>query len=757
MEELKFKISSALKDIIGRDLITDDNIAIFELVKNAYDAYATRVDITFENIYSENSRIIIKDNGKGMSLDDIKNKWLFVAYSAKKEGTEDESFDYRDNIYQKRAFAGAKGIGRFSCDRLGKELLLESTKRERKSNTELIITDWRLFEQDLKDEFIDITVAHETKPKSSYGLDHGTVLEITNLRSDWSREKFLQLKRSLAKLINPNRDKSKHDFKIFLNVPEELEHDKQEDGYNERVNGEVQNLIFETLEIKTTVIESSISIDGKTITTKLKDGGTLIYNIEENNLFKSLKDSSITIFYLNQSAKLTFARRMGLSSKEYGHIFVFKNGFRVYPYGETGEDPFKVDVRKAQGYARNLGNREIIGQINIDSNDIDLKETTSRGDGFIKNTTYKELEDYFWQTLRRLEKYVVDVQKWGLSIEDLDENESNSFKERIIELISNLTGSSEIIDFDYGEQFIELIKEAQSESTEKVLSNLEKLALNEKDESLLEDVKKVRKDFQEIRTAKTEIEKSLKEEERKRIQVSEDLEQKETENLFLKSVKSQDFDEIISFLHHIRISSTLIDKKLKNLLFEIKKDELDATKIIQIVQGISLENKKVNSVARFATKANFKLYTSEKEIDIVNYIEEYVVNILGLDPDQEPKIHLNKNGIIFSMNLRPIEINILIDNLISNSRKANAKNIEIQFRTDEEGDLIMEFKDDGDGIDKKNYENIFELGYTTTGGSGIGLHHISNILSKINGKVYVDSVLKEGTIFTFKFKGSNGL
>ena len=77
-EQLRFKVSSALKNIIGSDLISDDFIAVFELVKNAYDAHASKVEITFENIYSDNAKIIIKDNGKGMNYDDLINKWLLM-------------------------------------------------------------------------------------------------------------------------------------------------------------------------------------------------------------------------------------------------------------------------------------------------------------------------------------------------------------------------------------------------------------------------------------------------------------------------------------------------------------------------------------------------------------------------------------------------------------------------------------------------------------------------------------------------------
>lgn len=49
MDELYFSVKTGLKDIIGKDLITDDNIAIFELVKNSYDAHANDVIITFKD------------------------------------------------------------------------------------------------------------------------------------------------------------------------------------------------------------------------------------------------------------------------------------------------------------------------------------------------------------------------------------------------------------------------------------------------------------------------------------------------------------------------------------------------------------------------------------------------------------------------------------------------------------------------------------------------------------------------------------
>ena len=95
-EKLHFKVSSGLKDIIGKDLITNELVAIFELVKNGYDADATEINLI---INSYENYIIIQDNGKGMNRDDIENKWLFVAHSEKKDS---------DKVY-----AGSKGIGVF--------------------------------------------------------------------------------------------------------------------------------------------------------------------------------------------------------------------------------------------------------------------------------------------------------------------------------------------------------------------------------------------------------------------------------------------------------------------------------------------------------------------------------------------------------------------------------------------------------------------------------------------------------------------
>ena len=178
MDEVKFRVSAELKNILGRDLITSDNIAVLELVKNSYDAHATKVEITFGD-----DCIVIADNGKGMSKDDIINKWLFIAYSAKSDGTEDKN--YRSKI--RRDFAGAKGIGRLSCDRLARYLTMKTVSEET-GQLETLKVDWAKFENRQTEEMDTISVDYESSDASFVFPDsqsHGTSLTFTGLHGNW--------------------------------------------------------------------------------------------------------------------------------------------------------------------------------------------------------------------------------------------------------------------------------------------------------------------------------------------------------------------------------------------------------------------------------------------------------------------------------------------------------------------------------------------------------------------------------------------
>ena len=414
-KQLAFKVSSGLKNIIGKDLISDRFIAIFELVKNSYDAGASKVKINFDKDKDGQSRIIISDDGCGMNYNDIINKWLFVAYSEKKK----KNVSYREDI--KREVAGAKGVGRFSCDRLGEKLRL-MTKTINDKDVHVVDVNWSNFEIDDTKEFMQIPVNYSVAKKLPNSSESGTTLIIEFLREEWDRTALLRLKRSLMKLISPEVDKGENPFCIDLIVPREEENDrnilknKKINPERDIVNGIIRNDVFEKLNIKTTNIKVEISKDGKFILTQLFDRGEFIFEIKEKNRkYILLKDICISIFYLNRSAKMSFTMQMGgVQPLKYGSVFIYKNGFRINPFGEPGQDFFNIDQRKAQGWKRFLGTREIMGRISINGSNEQFIETSSRAHGFVQTEAVNMLGDFFLEkVLKVLEKYVVNIISWG--------------------------------------------------------------------------------------------------------------------------------------------------------------------------------------------------------------------------------------------------------------------------------------------------------------------------------------------------------
>ncbi|WP_310554661.1 ATP-binding protein [Flavobacterium sp.] len=786
---LSFKVSSALKNIIGSDLINDDFIAVFELVKNSYDAHATKVEIIFENIYSNRAKIIIKDNGKGMNYEDLINKWLFVAYSAKIEGTEEDNYDYRDKIKVKRAYAGAKGIGRFSCDRLGSNLYLETIKDEPNPKVEVLVTDWNKFEGDIKDEFVNIKVLQETIEESNYNVEHGTVLEITNLKSKWNREKFLELKDALSRLINPNTINENDSFKILLKVREEIDNDKEQFlknknqvnhpkspidpnlvQYKKIVNVEIQNLIFDTLGIKTTYIESKAN--NSEIITTLFEAGKMVYSITEENPFTDFKDLNFAIYFLNQSAKSIFSRRMGLQPVEYGHIFVYKNGLRIFPYGERGEDPLKMDNRKAQGHSRYLGTREVIGYISIEGINNNLRETSSRGDGLIKTQTYLDLENWFYETLKKLEKYTIEITDWGnsLSTEEFinfdnvfvknkgQENEKiNNINDNLRKLLNGLTNSKNVIRFEVSAEILSILNKKSENSINTVLSNLTEQIKTDsfnKDE-VINTIKKAEKKIDELRKVKDEAEAEAFEKLIENEKLSKELNEEISKKLFDNSINNRDKKDLLTLQHQIVHTASNITFSLDELVKSINSN-LSKDKLIEEVLNINLEVKKILSASRFVTNAGFSLESEKITEDIIQFSYDYIQNnyipVNSFIHQKQPlKINFEKpNNLKKKIKFRPLEITVLLDNLFSNSKKAKAKTIDITWIKDKEN-FILRFKDDGDGVPEEIKSKIFDFGFTRTDGSGIGLSLTKQTLEKLDAKIDVNTNFEKGVEFLIKF------
>ncbi|MCB2218088.1 MAG: ATP-binding protein [Desulfobulbaceae bacterium] len=776
---LNFKISAGLKRIIGRDLITNNLVAVFELVKNSFDAHASRVDLVFEK-----DRLLIIDNGKGMSYADIIEKWLFVAYSAKSEGTED---DYRDQIETKKAYAGSKGVGRFSCDRLGSSLTMYTTTNDPEGLVHVIKLDWDLFEGDAKKEFYTVPVEYSTverlpAPAKSPQPAKGTVIEIQGLRDKWERHEILNLKSSLAKLINPFGS-SFDSFQIFIRSDNELAQDleiikksknPEELNTHEIVNGKIDNFIFETLSAKTTLLTVTLTDNGETIESSLIDRGELIYKIKEPNYYQRLSGSGFSchLFYLNQSAKLTFGRRMGVSTKDFGSVFLFRNGFRVFPIGEGGDDTFKIDLRKQQGYARYLGTRDIIGRIDVTGSEDDFKESTSRDQGLIQTPAYLELEECFREKgLKRLEKYVVDV-NWKDALdtesEDISRLTGDKARARIIEVVSRLANAKDVTLVAYSRNLIGILDE-KAEAFEKSLANLKLVAEKTADNKLFQQITRAENAYNELRKAEQEArskaekerkarevaEAEARKEKGKRKRVESAYEEEKKRNLFLSSATTLDYDTILNLHHQIGIYSADIHHILANQIDKVNSGEtLDSEDLMNLFEQLSFKNQQVMSVSRFATKANFRLDSDKLEDDVVAFIVQYIDEICSIYAGDGMDITVVSGQYEFILAFKPIEISMLIDNLVNNASKAGASLMQFNIQQTSKKELEITITDDGRGINPNILEpdRIFEKGFSTTSGSGLGLYHAKFMLEQMGGDIRLNEQYSNGAQFLIRIR-----
>lgn len=847
-ETASFKTNVLIKNIIGKELINDDNVAVMELVKNSYDAGASKVEIEFKNIFNgdesstlgiedisnKTSQIIIRDDGKGMSKDDILNKWLNIAYSSKKtEQTQNDRYQ-----------AGNKGVGRFSCDRLG-EFLNIYTRIQNQNIIHLQINwkDFELIDQintQIQDIPINIRELNNTEFKEASGFDifeQGTILQILKLNTIWAeieddslfpkvnKSKLLKLKNSLERLINPNQSYDEKSFKIYLKAVDLLEDNKL--VYHEKFNGQVINQIFDKLDFKTTYIESFITEDGSKIVTELKDRNKTVFRlIEKNNEFPLLKDVKITLYYLNPYAKAYFKKQTGVRSVAFGSIFLFINGFRISPYGDTDNDWLGLEQRKGQGTKRNLSGREMLGRIELKDFKAQYRVISSR-EGIVQNDAYKQLvsdftksksskyNGFYYKVHRRLEKYVVEGLGWDSSsideaeIEKLVEGDTwnEGQEEYVSDRQSKLNNSSEVIysilgikakdvvDLYLNEDLIESLIEENIEKTneklqtflknysalssevvdEKTKIAITKLSKSIDDEELLKkfeqaikEKRKIEEELQEQKKSQQELYKLFKKKvredkekaTRQKQKLEEELKEVKKEKTFFQHLNTLDKQQILDLHHSIGTSSKTIDNYLNNIKSRLENNNprrpIDKEYLDDIIKKISFVNNKIATIANFATKAGFRADSEDMVNDLVIFISDYIGKVcMGemktLNHD-ELKINFTNNfSGEFILRFKPIEIAMLIDNLISNSRKAGANQIDIEL-INIDNNLELHMIDNGNGINEDIKDKIFNLGFTTTEGSGMGLSHVTRILKPLNGTIDFDEKYLDGTKFVIRIK-----
>jgi len=755
--QLKFKISSELKTLIGKELITDDYIAIFELVKNSYDANAKNVKIVFQNLEkrSGEAKIFVKDDGDGMSYDDLREKWLFVGYSEKRKMEEElKRKDYRDWIGRRRIFAGAKGIGRFSCDKLGSRLKLY-TKKLNENFIHVLDVDWKKFEVKPQAEFQTIAVGYERRKRLNIEIStdkfyKGTILEISSLRSPWNRRKILRLKRHLQRLINPMQI-GEQEFTIELEAKEYLKDDKKHrhKGDHEIVNGPIHNVVFERLNMKTTNITCTVDKDGKKMHTELWDKGKFIFSLEEKNEYPSLHDIAIKVFYLNKSAKISFNKLMGIPSVEYGSIFFYKNGIKINPCGNFGDDWLGLDRRKAQGVRRFFGTREVLGRIEVSGYQPNFVEASSRDGGVIKTPELELLRDLFQKkALRRLERYVVKGLGWDSETELKD---PETIKADSLKVISRLIGRKpdDETKISFNKDLLKIYEEKQIEKTPEIIKNiltLKKYVTTKADRDYIdEQIKAVRNAFRNLQAEREELERELR--------------LTESQNIFLRHITDEEKEDIVRLQHNIKIATGTIVGYLMGLKEAIDSSEPPSSKdLIEVIDNILQQTSLISSIVLYVTKASFDVKAEKIEKDLIQFVKQYVENVYSERYGtalRKSRVSINvvpEKGLVFVHRFRPLDIIMIIDNLIDNSRKAKAHNVTILISKLNESDIEIRVKDDGKGIHPSDYRRIFELGFSTTEGTGIGLYNVKKIVDDNKWNIRVNESVKKGAEFILEVR-----
>ncbi len=801
MAKVRFRTNVLLKSIIGKDLITDDSIAVLELVKNSFDSGSKEAKIIFRDVkhnqslknYKKlnNSKIILRDTGSGMSKYDLINKWLNIAYSEKK--SKKEEFN--------RQLAGNKGVGRFSCDRLGKSLVIY-TRKVNEALLKLSI-DWTKFEkiddiekniQDIEFELNEISIEEYIKETKLPKFNTGTTLFISNLREEWDLPKVQSLKRQLERFINPNQNFEADSFDIFIEADEFKSNEKKlPDG--EKVNGLVKNRIFSKLDFKATFIQAIISKDGSRMTTVLRDRGQEIFTLIEKNPFNLLKNIEVNIYYLNPYSKAYFKRQTGIRSVDFGSIFLFINGFRIPPYGDQGNDWLGMELRKGQGYNRFLGTREVIGRIEINGVEFDRDEDNffiiSNRSGVDNNKHYKQLTKndspygFYFKTFRRLERFVVEGIKWDSStlkdtaiekkvLNDKKWNESKEeYKEdslernkRVVSVIEKIVNAKneDVISLSINKSLVAELAEEQAKRTKNEIDSIVN-KLDEKELSLEQITQLINKlnlsesDINNFPVKEKQIEKLKKEQEKLKLELEKkftetkkledeaqklqlELELEKEKNTYLRTSSRTLTEDAKGLVHNIKLTSKKISSSVDNLYDKILNDRYTKNSLLKSLGAIKFQSEKANKISKIITRSNFRADRNAQIADVVLYIKQYMQIYSDIYPRNELEFKVIDNDASLVKKFSVLDMSVVLDDLISNSEKAGASLIEIEMNNSRDKSLKVLFSDDGSGViddfikDEKSKAKIFELGVTTTnGGSGIGLNSVKEGLKSMNGTI----------------------
>lgn len=437
---IEFRPRARIIRTIGDQLISGPEAAVIELVKNSYDADASYVIVRFvPPLTAGQGRIEIVDDGHGMTVDDIELKWMEPATSSK--------LGARSSPLKGRRMLGSKGIGRFAAAKLGRimSLLTVSDRVPPRTATLISRLDWSLFSEDvyLSDVSIDYSTSETSDPT-------GTTIEILELNEMWSYEKLERLYVELRRLISPLQriEGEERDFRIFLDLSACT---RELCGFDGRTlvgaqgsvaPAEPESALPLDFEVRPLPIMSACdyAVDGW-----FDDAGTFHGTMEIRSASQAPRPLELTVplgeeetscgrvdvqlFIFDRDGPLIqrSMRRAGLGAlsiskardtlNEFAGVGIYRDGFRVRPYGDRHADWLALDTRRVQDPSLRIGHNQIIGVIGVEPQaGSHLVERSSR-EGFEENGAFRRLRELITELLaKRVEPRRQDFrEKAGLS------------------------------------------------------------------------------------------------------------------------------------------------------------------------------------------------------------------------------------------------------------------------------------------------------------------------------------------------------
>lgn len=691
-KKLKWRFDISTFRLIGRELITDRITALFELVKNCYDANATRVDVVFENVSYDNavvddttkevrvnpgSKVVIEDNGYGMSFEDIRDKWMVIGTASK-----------RTSPFSPRPFGrrcvGEKGIGRFAVDKLGDKVNIVTKKEEddRWLNVEI---DWNSYFNEVSPDerehirlFTDIENKYDYLDRNEGSGVSGTKLIVSSVREFWSKDDISRFYKEANKIVSPY---------TLLNPPFKIYITAREYGWVEKPV-EPDKIDFATEEAEITYrdgIQETLYFD--------KDKGCIAKKDGPLRIFGGI---SLKIFYFDENARRNYYRKYKDVNNRIDGIKIYRDGIIATPFAEAEANPDRkrdilgIDKRLWQDIFNRISTREIIGILDItkDGNP-KIIDATNRQD-FIDNREYRELKEFILEQLRAFEElkiYKRELKRASVS------DELKTAKENVDTFAHSVNRVIET-NPDLKKDLQPLVEQATKAGTS-------------------------------VKRASEEQKKAEKEYIRK-------------ENMYLSIMSLQEY--AIHIAHAVRTSLGKIQRKaeffdkyypdpeeeeyFKLYAKEIYQEMLVLNQVIDFMlsyskSGLNFEDLNLNELV----SGLFKSYETSLKAENIRSVVEIPDNL---------RINTNRQ---FFMDI--------LQNMISNSVKALKgvpdKTIKCSGYISE-NDLILSMSDNGIGIPLEKREWVFGVFNTTTaesGGAGIGLYVVKTRVESLKGKVEV--------------------